>query len=361
MIESLVAKEDLLLLPATAPGIFEYRGNWVEFADGMIGKDLGVSVNCHLPKLSFVAGLFTRHDWSGAIAITFNGRPCYATDLFSHATRREVIELLKSADPVDAHIEITSVGRNPASRSAEIVFHGLILPGPEVEHLPIARFFRSLVRVQHAAETFQEVQVNMMDRFVESQVQRGIAFVDLHEQGIRRYSFRVREALVFAQTGDRLLDIGAGFVYEEVLRDLILPLKIDYCTMDIDDRAVEHTKNLFQKLQLDPERVHIGENTSLPFEDGSFDMVFSSHCLEHSSNLKMTFGEIRRVLEPDGILFFSVPLEVDYSNEHLYCMTHEQWIQLTVDSGFDLLTYHLGKVYAGEVGWDLTIVARRRS
>lgn len=49
----------------------------------------------------------------------------------------------------------------------------------------------------------------------------------------------------------------------------------------------------------------------LPFPDRSFDVVYSRHALEHSTNLKATLSEIKRVLKPGGIFIFCVPARVD--------------------------------------------------
>lgn len=45
----------------------------------------------------------------------------------------------------------------------------------------------------------------------------------------------------------------------------------------------------------------------LPFDDNSFDMVYSRHTIEHIHNLLQLMNEIRRVLVPDGILKLVLP------------------------------------------------------
>ena len=44
---------------------------------------------------------------------------------------------------------------------------------------------------------------------------------------------------------------------------------------------------------------------SLPFRDGSFDLVFSSLMLQWCDDLDAVFAEIARVLKPGGVLLFS--------------------------------------------------------
>jgi len=50
---------------------------------------------------------------------------------------------------------------------------------------------------------------------------------------------------------------------------------------------------------------------SLPFEDNSFDMVFSSHVLEHIPDFESAMKEIYRVLKPNGFLFCVIPSSFD--------------------------------------------------
>ena len=53
---------------------------------------------------------------------------------------------------------------------------------------------------------------------------------------------------------------------------------------------------------------HAVDIQDLPFADGSYDMVFASHVLEHVSDDHRAIAEIRRVLRPGGIAVLSVPL-----------------------------------------------------
>jgi hypothetical protein len=103
----------------------------------------------------------------------------------------------------------------------------------------------------------------------------------------------------------------------------------------------------------------IGMNTELPFRDATFDVVFSSHCLEHSSDLPRTFGEIARVLKPGGKLIFAVPFGFDDSDEHLFCLDIDGWLAATELAGFDILTVHLGHAYVAS--GDLFVVATRQA
>ena len=49
---------------------------------------------------------------------------------------------------------------------------------------------------------------------------------------------------------------------------------------------------------------HIGDARSLPFPDNTFDVVYSSHCIEHIQwyQVEDTIKEWKRVLKPSGVL-----------------------------------------------------------
>ncbi len=51
-----------------------------------------------------------------------------------------------------------------------------------------------------------------------------------------------------------------------------------------------------------------GEITALPFVEGRFDLVAAFDVIEHVEDDERVFGELTRVLRPDGRLIFSVPL-----------------------------------------------------
>ncbi len=46
---------------------------------------------------------------------------------------------------------------------------------------------------------------------------------------------------------------------------------------------------------------------SLPFEDEKFDLVFAQDVLHHIGDLDLMFNELKRVLKPDGAVYFKEP------------------------------------------------------
>jgi len=49
------------------------------------------------------------------------------------------------------------------------------------------------------------------------------------------------------------------------------------------------------------------EKSKLPYEDNTFDFVFSKSVIEHIKNTDNYLSEIKRVLKPDGMLFLMTP------------------------------------------------------
>lgn len=68
-----------------------------------------------------------------------------------------------------------------------------------------------------------------------------------------------------------------------------------------------------KKIKADFEFVRAkGEN--LPFANRYFDAVTSFEVLEHVDNLDVVLKEIKRVLKPNGVFYFTTPLEGDKKN-----------------------------------------------
>jgi len=51
----------------------------------------------------------------------------------------------------------------------------------------------------------------------------------------------------------------------------------------------------------------LADAASLPFVDGYFDLVFSSNVLEHVESIEGSLVEMKRVLEPNGIMIHTMP------------------------------------------------------
>lgn len=68
--------------------------------------------------------------------------------------------------------------------------------------------------------------------------------------------------------------------------------------------------------------VIITPETPWPFEDGSFDAVFSSQAFEHVRDIDHVNAEVFRVLKPGGLFVLSIPF---YHNEHGVPEDYRRW------------------------------------
>ena len=56
--------------------------------------------------------------------------------------------------------------------------------------------------------------------------------------------------------------------------------------------------------------------TAIDLPDGSEDIIFCNHVLEHVSDYKVALSELRRVLKPGGRLIISFPINYDFDEVH---------------------------------------------
>jgi ubiquinone/menaquinone biosynthesis C-methylase UbiE len=179
--------------------------------------------------------------------------------------------------------------------------------------------------------------------------------VDLMAERTKRYLTRWKEALVYAPEKACVLDIGPGWMVPQLYDLLIDKLNLNYHALDIDLRDIEDLADRVAAAGLPRSNFANGEISNLPFPK-KFDLVFSSHCLEHAVDIVETLKEIRRVLKDGAHLFMSVPLGFDMSDEHLLFHSPSEWICMLTAVGFEVITSTVGNVYAETS--DLTILAR---
>ena len=119
---------------------------------------------------------------------------------------------------------------------------------------------------------------------------------------------RARWALAHVRAGDRVLDLGCG---EGGLTARIVAARAGAdehaaaCVVGVDvAEAVlrrarsRHPEFRFERTEIDG---------PLPFEDGAFDVVWSSEVIEHVADTGHWLSEVRRVLVPGGRLLLTTP------------------------------------------------------
>ena len=101
----------------------------------------------------------------------------------------------------------------------------------------------------------------------------------------------------------RSLEIGAGTGYFSLHMQMAGLVGRATCT-DISGGMIEVLQANATMLELDVE-TSVCDAEELPFEDGSFDLVFGHAVLHHIPDLDRAFAEFLRVLAPGGMIVFA--------------------------------------------------------
>lgn len=96
--------------------------------------------------------------------------------------------------------------------------------------------------------------------------------------------------------GKRVLEVGCG---QGTMASNWAREGADVTAVDLNPQAVEQTKHRFELLGLDG-NIQTADGRVLPFDDGSFDYVYSWGVLHHSPDLEQSLSELIRVLKGGG-------------------------------------------------------------
>jgi ubiquinone/menaquinone biosynthesis C-methylase UbiE len=154
---------------------------------------------------------------------------------------------------------------------------------------------------QPTAEQIKDVNVRYHDvAAVDYDAKWGI---DYEELGRTQVLAKLRKALGERPAGyGRGLEIGAGTGYFglNLRRAGVIDALV---ATDISQGMLEALETSAGRLGLEVETARC-EASELPFEDGSFEIVFGHAVLHHLPDLEGAFREFRRVLAPGGTLVF---------------------------------------------------------
>lgn len=101
-----------------------------------------------------------------------------------------------------------------------------------------------------------------------------------------------------------LLEVGCGGAPEPEL----LPYCKRYTGVDFSDTGISVARRKFREVALD-HRFEVADACHLPFDDASFDAVYSAHMLYHIEDAgaqKQALEEAMRVLKPGGVLILTL-------------------------------------------------------
>jgi ubiquinone/menaquinone biosynthesis C-methylase UbiE len=136
-----------------------------------------------------------------------------------------------------------------------------------------------------------------------------------HVFGVRRIH---QEMIALARLRDGLavLDVGCGT--GNLLRTTGRQWpKVELSGMDPDPKALASARRKTRRAGLDV-RLDRGFAQEMPYQDGSFDRVFSSLMLHHldSPAKDALLAEVRRVLRPDGVLVLADAVVGEHGHGH---------------------------------------------
>lgn len=124
--------------------------------------------------------------------------------------------------------------------------------------------------------------------------------VDENQRRIREVEWDAVKPYI--PTGSSFLDVGCGAGY--AMRKATDELKCD--AFGIDPQPGGHGVGRYSELDKTLKIIQ-GVSEKIPFEDKTFDVVYSSHVLEHVNDEHKSLQEMKRVLKDDGVLIIGMP------------------------------------------------------
>lgn len=114
-----------------------------------------------------------------------------------------------------------------------------------------------------------------------------------YAQDIREYE--IGHILPFLPRGASLLEIGGGAGWQA-----------DYLTKKgFQVKSIDVQQSKYTERRIFPVQIYNGK--TIPFEDNTFDVIFSSNVLEHIPHCRQFQSEIHRVLKPGGTAIHILP------------------------------------------------------
>lgn len=145
--------------------------------------------------------------------------------------------------------------------------------------------------------------MKLYEKYIKQQIREHLEYKPIKEWSEYKGSKNNEEAIRWVKELDKkglALDLGCGEGYHTV--DLV-NICGDAVGIDIDKRKIEKAHEYGRPY------CFLGDMHWLPFDDNAFDLIFSHEVIEHCAYPDKVFGEMRRVLKPDGSYVFTIPLE----------------------------------------------------
>ena len=119
--------------------------------------------------------------------------------------------------------------------------------------------------------------------------------------------------------GRTILDLGSGLgQYAQLL--------IDGGAASVTGLEYQESKATWSARSISPNiQIVVGSAEAMPFDDGSFDTVFSHTVFEHIDDVESALKEVARVLRPAGVALISYNFLHHRGGHHLFPYIHFPW------------------------------------
>ncbi|HYZ91823.1 MAG TPA: class I SAM-dependent methyltransferase [Actinomycetota bacterium] len=172
--------------------------------------------------------------------------------------------------------------------------------------------------------------------------------------GFAKQQWKLDERLAFlarlAPTS-RLLEIGAGTGDDSVF----------FQQRGLHVVATDLTPQFVARCREKGLDAHVADVLNLPFEDGSFDAIWTLNCLLHvpTADMPAVFGEMNRVLRTGGLCYVGVhagrgPSEGIWDEDkhdppRFFVFRTDEELTSLARGSFDIIDFHT--IVAGDEGW----------
>lgn len=160
--------------------------------------------------------------------------------------------------------------------------------------------------------------------------------VNYYQEKIRRAEWEAVKPFIKPHT--TLLDVGCGAGYN--LRAAAEEL---HCrAQGIDPQPGAHGVGRHSSESLGSLPVDTGTAEKLPYHDEQFDVVFSSHVLEHVDDVAQSLKEMSRVLKNDGTLIIGMPtsaMALTGMITQIVLTTHMRWYEFLSNPSFSKMKF----------------------
>lgn len=117
-------------------------------------------------------------------------------------------------------------------------------------------------------------------------------------RGFKEHYQKLAEEIIAENKSGNVLDIGTGpgYLPIEIAK---INTKLEIIGIDVSSTMIDIARKNAEAVKIDRIKFEVGDAHNLPYQNNSFDIVFSSSSLHHWRCRDRVFREIRRILKND--------------------------------------------------------------